>query len=52
MRYPEAADYLGIPVSTLRAWVAGQMYRHKGEARSFQAIIRPADPKTHAFSFI
>jgi len=48
---PEAAHYLGIPVTTLRAWVAGQTYRHRGEARPFHAIIRPADPRTHQLSF-
>ena len=48
---PEAAHYLGIPVSTLRAWVAGQTYHHRGETRSFHAIIRPADAIAHTLSF-
>lgn len=48
---PEAAHYLGIPASTLRAWVAGTTYDHRGEKRPFQAVIHPADPKTRGLSF-
>lgn len=48
---PEAAHYLGVPASTLRSWFAGQKYSHKGEQRSFHAVIRPADPKTLGLSF-
>jgi len=40
---PEAAHYLGVPKSTLRAWFAGQ--------QGFKAVIRPADPKTLVLSF-
>jgi uncharacterized protein (DUF433 family) len=39
----EAAHYLGVPKSTLRAWFAGQ--------RGFRPVIRPADPKTLGLSF-
>src|SRR5216684_735962 len=39
----EAAHYLGVPKSTLRAWFAGQ--------QKFRAVIRPADPKTLILSF-
>jgi uncharacterized protein (DUF433 family) len=39
----EAAHYLGVPKSTLRAWFAGQ--------QGFRAVIRPADPKTLVLSF-
>ena len=39
----EAAHYLGVPKSTLRAWFAGQ--------RKFRAVIRPADPKRLGLSF-
>lgn len=39
----EAAHYLGVPKSTMRAWFAGQ--------RGFRAVIRPADPKTLGLSF-
>ena len=47
----EAAHYLGVPASTLRSWFAGQNYSHKGEPRSFRAVIRPADPKSLGLSF-
>jgi len=40
---PEAAHYLGVPKSTLRAWFAGQ--------QKFRAVIRPADSKTVVLSF-
>jgi uncharacterized protein (DUF433 family) len=39
----EAAHYLGVPKSTLRAWFAGQ--------QTFRAVIRPADPKGLILSF-
>lgn len=39
----EAAHYLGVPKSTMRAWFAGQ--------RGFRAVIRPADPKALGLSF-
>lgn len=39
----EAAHYLGVPKSTMRAWFAGQP--------GFRAVIRPADPKAIALSF-
>lgn len=35
----EAAHYLRIPRSTLRAWVAGQAYRTNGRTRFFKPII-------------
>jgi hypothetical protein len=40
--YPfiEAAHYLNIPLSTLRAWCLGQGYREDGKTRRFQPIIR------------
>ena len=39
----EAAHYLGVPKSTLRAWFADQ--------QKFRAVIPPADPKTVILSF-
>jgi len=47
----EAAHYLGVPISTMRSWFAGQTYSHRGKARRFQAVIKPADPKTLGLSF-
>jgi uncharacterized protein (DUF433 family) len=39
----EAAHYLGVPKSTMRAWFAGQ--------RGFRAVIKPADVKALGLSF-
>lgn len=39
----EAAHYLGVPKSTMRAWFAGQ--------GRFRAVMRPADPRTLGISF-
>lgn len=47
----EAAHYLGVPASTLRAWFAGTSYSHDGFRRRFKAVIKPADPKTLGLSF-
>lgn len=44
----EAAHYLGVPKSTLRSWFAGQA---QADGRRFQAVIRPADPKSLGLSF-
>ena len=46
----EAAGYLRLPVSTLRAWMLGQRY---GEApKIFRAVIDIADRKERQLSFI
>ena len=47
----EAAHYLGVPVSTMRSWFAGQTYSHDGKNRRFQAVIRPADSRALGLSF-
>ena len=44
---PEAADYLGIPASTLKTWVRG--YRRRGKWHP--PMIRPADPRNGLLSF-
>lgn len=44
----EAAHYLGIPKSTLRAWVLGQRNR---AGRDFRPVIEPADKDTRLLSF-
>lgn len=41
-RLPEAAHYLRLPVSTLRAWISGQAYMAAGGPRVFQPIITAA----------
>lgn len=41
---PQAARYLGVPLSTLRAWVQGRTFpRKEGEGRS-EALIIPPSP--------
>jgi uncharacterized protein (DUF433 family) len=52
--YPfvEAAHYLNIPLSTLRAWCLGQGYRADGKTRRFQPIIRLDANDRRALSFL
>jgi uncharacterized protein (DUF433 family) len=47
----EAAHYLRVPPSTLRAWCVGQAYRHRGKERFFKPVIAPAQPKPVSLSF-
>lgn len=49
---PEAAAYLRIPVSTLRAWLLGQRYTVGEEAKFFKPVIEIADRKQRQLSFI
>ena len=46
----EAAHYLGVPVSTLRAWFTGQKHASGGKTK-FRAVIKPADPRALSLSF-
>jgi uncharacterized protein (DUF433 family) len=48
----DAAHYLRIPRSTLRAWVAGQRYRKNGGYGLFQPIIALPDNRLGLLSFI
>jgi len=48
----EAAGYLRIPVSTLRAWLLGQRYTLSGQAKLFRPVIDIADRKRRQLSFI
>jgi len=48
----EAAAYLGLPPSTLRAWTLGQRYRVNGESRLFRPVIEIADRQERRLSFI
>jgi uncharacterized protein (DUF433 family) len=52
--YPfvEAAHYLNIPLSTLRAWCLGQGYREDRKTRRFQSIIRLDANDRRALSFL
>jgi uncharacterized protein (DUF433 family) len=48
----EAAGYLRIPVSTLRAWLLGQRYTAGDEPKFFRPVIEIADRKRRQLSFI
>jgi len=52
--YPfiEAAHYLSVPLSTLRAWCLGQEYRAAGKTRRFQPLIRLDSNDHRALSFL
>lgn len=52
--YPfvEAAHYLNLPKSTLRAWCLGTTYMHKGEKRKFLPIIRLDGDRREGLSFL
>ena len=47
----EAAFYIGIPVSTLRAWTRGRRYKVGKKVHWFRPLIQPADPATGRLSF-
>lgn len=49
----EAAHYLRLPASTVRAWSFGQTYRGRsGEPFQFEPVIAVADRKNRRLSFI
>jgi uncharacterized protein (DUF433 family) len=48
----EAAQYLRLPGSTVRAWAFGQNYRVNGEIRRQEPVIATADPANRRLSFI
>jgi uncharacterized protein (DUF433 family) len=53
--YPfgEAAHYLGLPTSTLRAWCVGQSYRNKkGEPKRFRNVIELDGEPNEGLSFL
>jgi uncharacterized protein (DUF433 family) len=47
----EVAEYIGVPKSTLRAWISGYTYKTRSGARRAPPIIQPADPKRNLLSF-
>lgn len=47
----EAARYLDIPVSTLRAWTVGQDYLSHGKHKTFQPVIDIPDLSVNLLSF-
>jgi uncharacterized protein (DUF433 family) len=48
----EAARYLRLPASTVRAWTFGQPYRHGPKQQWFEPVIRPADRDARRLSFL
>jgi uncharacterized protein (DUF433 family) len=49
---PEAAHYLRMPVTTLRAWLIGQDYQTMRGTKRFRPIIKLAQRKPPLLSFI
>jgi uncharacterized protein (DUF433 family) len=47
----EVAEYIGVPKSTLRAWISGYTYKTRSGIRKAPPIIPPADPKANLLSF-
>ena len=50
--YAEAAHYLGLPTTTLRAWCRGQKYHVKDGAREFRPVIAPDGAPGEGLSFL
>lgn len=48
----EAARFLRLPASTVRAWSFGQGYKFKGQSRRFLPVINAADPSGRRLSFV
>jgi len=48
----EAARFLRLPASTVRAWAFGQGYKVNDQPRRFQPVISAADPKGRRLSFV
>lgn len=49
--YVEASKALGIPPSTIGAWVRGQRYRRKDDTGFFEPVIQRPDPEDTRLSF-
>lgn len=47
----EAAFYVGVPPVTLHQWLYGRDYKAKGEIRSTEPVILPADGRRGLLSF-
>ena len=48
----EAAHYLRVPVSTVRAWAFGQTYETKDGTKHFRSVIELADRNGKKLSFV
>jgi len=49
--YIDASKALGIPASTIGAWVRGQRYRRKDDTGFFEPVIKRPDPDDTRLSF-
>lgn len=47
----DAAQYLGIPATTLRNWTSGRSYPTRSGRKFFEPLIEPADPVRGLLSF-
>ena len=47
----EAGRFLGIPITTVRAWIRGQYYTTKAGEKLFRLVIIPAETETGYLSF-
>jgi len=50
--FAEAAHYLNVPPSTLRAWFLGTTYRHAGATRAFKPVIQLDGSPKEGLSFL
>lgn len=50
--FSEAAHYLNMPETTLRAWCVGTTYRHKNEKRQFEPVIQLDGERHEGLSFL
>lgn len=51
--FAQAASYLGVPKSTLRAWCVGQAYRDRhGDGKTFRPLIRLDGASSEGLSFV
>lgn len=50
--FAEAAHYLNLPVTTLRAWCVGTTYQHKNEKRRFEPVIGLHGERHEGLSFL
>lgn len=50
--FVEAAHYVGVPATTLRAWCVGQPYRYRNETRRFEPLIPLDGPPDEGLSFL
>ena len=50
--FAEAAHYLNVPLSTLRAWFLGTTYRHGGAKRTFKPVIQLDGAPKDGLSFL